>query len=338
MLRVRDLVLLAVLIALVPGVSEAQYDLAVIGVTGPSTMTIGSPGSFVISLGGTTGPSGVTVTAIFTREVTFNPPPASSTGCAANTAVGDSSTVTCPATGSSSLTISVTPVSAGSFSVVAGVIGNESDPAMTNNSWPPFTVTVTGSGSPSVTGITPKAGSSAGNKGVTITGTSFQAGATVTIGGSAATGVVVVSATQITALTPAHAAGAGTVTVSNQGGGSGSLTNGYTFMATVVFADDPIIQYSTLVRAQHILDLRSAVAALWSVAGLGTPGWTNAVTSGASIYAIDVQEIRTKLNQARLPLGYSASSFSDNPLQGQITLIKKAHIDELRNGVKQVTN
>ena len=48
---------------------------------------------------------------------------------------------------------------------------------------------------------------------MTITGTNFVAGATVTFGGTAATNVVVVSSTTITATTPAHAVGAVTVTV-----------------------------------------------------------------------------------------------------------------------------
>ena len=48
---------------------------------------------------------------------------------------------------------------------------------------------------------------------MTITGTNFAAGATVTFGSTAATNVVVVSSTTITATTPAGSAGAVTVTV-----------------------------------------------------------------------------------------------------------------------------
>jgi hypothetical protein len=190
---------------------------------------------------------------------------------------------------------------------------------------------------PTISGISPKAGASVGAKSVTITGTNFQAGATVTIGGSSATSVVV-SSTQITALTPSHSAGAGDVIVTNPGGGSGTLSNGYTFMAATVFFEDPLTQFSSTVKAQHILDLRNAVASLWSVAGLGSPSWTNSVATGTTVYATDVQEIRPKLNQALDRLGYGMSSYTDDPLQAQVTVIKKIHIDQLRNGVKQVTN
>ena len=76
---------------------------------------------------------------------------------------------------------------------------------------------------PTVTSVSPNNGPAAGGTAVTITGTNFAAGATVTFGGTAATNVVVVSGTQITATTPAHAAGAVTVTVTVNGQ-SGSLS------------------------------------------------------------------------------------------------------------------
>ena len=82
---------------------------------------------------------------------------------------------------------------------------------------------------PTVTSVSPNSGSTAGGTAVTITGTNFATGATVTFGGTAATNVVVVNATTITATTPAGSAGAGTVTVTVSGQ-SGSLTNGYTYV------------------------------------------------------------------------------------------------------------
>ena len=87
-------------------------------------------------------------------------------------------------------------------------------------------------GTPTVSSVSPNNGPTAGGTGVTITGTNFAAGATVTFGGTAATNVVVVSSTSITATTPAHAAGAVTVTVTVNGQ-SGSLSNGFTYNAPV---------------------------------------------------------------------------------------------------------
>ena len=70
---------------------------------------------------------------------------------------------------------------------------------------------------PTVTALTPTSGTTAGGTAITITGTSFDATATVTVGGSAATGVSVVSATQINATTPARPAGVADVIVTVSG-------------------------------------------------------------------------------------------------------------------------
>jgi Domain of unknown function (DUF1929)/IPT/TIG domain len=89
-----------------------------------------------------------------------------------------------------------------------------------------------GNPAPTVTSITPNSGTTAGGTSVSIAGTGFLAGATVNIGGNTATGVMVVNSTTITATTPAHAAGAVNVIVTNTDGQSGSLTNGYTYTAS----------------------------------------------------------------------------------------------------------
>ena len=99
---------------------------------------------------------------------------------------------------------------------------------------------------PTVTSITPASGPLAGGTAVIITGTGFQSGATVTLGGTAATGVSVVSATQINATTPAHATGAVDVTVTNPDTQSGTLPNGYFYAAaptiSKVFGASSIIE------------------------------------------------------------------------------------------------
>ena len=89
--------------------------------------------------------------------------------------------------------------------------------------------------SPTVSSVSPNSGSTAGGTAVTITGTNFAAGATMTFGGTPATNVVVVNSTTITAITPLGIAGAVTVTVTVNGQ-SGSLTNGFIYTATVTVA------------------------------------------------------------------------------------------------------
>ncbi len=87
---------------------------------------------------------------------------------------------------------------------------------------------------PTVTSISPTSGPPAGGTSVTITGTGFVSGATVTIGGTPATGVTWVNATTITAITPAVTAGAKNVVVINPDTQAGTLTNGFTYSAIVI--------------------------------------------------------------------------------------------------------
>ncbi len=82
---------------------------------------------------------------------------------------------------------------------------------------------------PTVSSVSPNAGSSGGGTFATVTGTGFLAGATVTLGGTLLTGVTVVSSTTITGTTGAHAVGLVTVVVTNTDGQSGSRLNGYTY-------------------------------------------------------------------------------------------------------------
>ncbi len=97
---------------------------------------------------------------------------------------------------------------------------------------------------PTVTAVAPNSGPVSGGTAVTITGANFLAGATVTFGGTPATNVTVASSTSITATTPAAAAGAVNVVVTNSGGQSGALNNGYTYTATA--APDFSITAATL--------------------------------------------------------------------------------------------
>src|SRR5690349_8810264 len=89
-----------------------------------------------------------------------------------------------------------------------------------------------GTPAPTVSSVSPNSGSTNGGTAVTIAGSNFAAGATVTFGGTAATNVNVVSSTSITASTPAHAAGTVNVVVTNTGGQSGTLSSGFTYTSS----------------------------------------------------------------------------------------------------------
>ncbi|MET8006308.1 IPT/TIG domain-containing protein [Nonomuraea glycinis] len=83
---------------------------------------------------------------------------------------------------------------------------------------------------PTVTSIVPATGPAAGNTLVTITGTGFSVGTTVTVGGDAATSVVVENETTLTCRTPAGEAGAENVVVTNDSAAV-TKTGGFTYTA-----------------------------------------------------------------------------------------------------------
>jgi hypothetical protein len=89
---------------------------------------------------------------------------------------------------------------------------------------------ITGPPAPTLTGVTPTSGDSAGGGSVAISGAQFRAGAQVEFGGLPATNVAVANATRITARAPAHAAGLVSVNVTNNDGLRGRLADAYTFV------------------------------------------------------------------------------------------------------------
>lgn len=80
-----------------------------------------------------------------------------------------------------------------------------------------------------ITSIRPETGPAAGGTAFSIRGSGFLSGATVTIGGNPATGVVVENTNLIIGVTPAHAAGAVDVVVTNPGGTTVTLVGGFTY-------------------------------------------------------------------------------------------------------------
>lgn len=84
---------------------------------------------------------------------------------------------------------------------------------------------------PTLTAAAPASGPIAGGTLLTLTGTGFAAGATVTVGGVAATDVVIVSNVLARVVTPAHAAGAVDVVFTNDDTQAATLAAAYTYTA-----------------------------------------------------------------------------------------------------------
>ncbi len=82
---------------------------------------------------------------------------------------------------------------------------------------------------PTLTRVEPNRDMVVGGAAVKIIGENFQDGATVTIGGKAASNVIFVSPTELTVEVPAGVAGSADVVVTNPDGKSDTLTDGFTY-------------------------------------------------------------------------------------------------------------
>jgi hypothetical protein len=101
----------------------------------------------------------------------------------------------------------------------------------------------------------------------------------------------------------------------------------------IAFVDNPL-SASVVVKAQHVLQLRQAVNAARLAVNLSPAVWSQATLTQqtTAIKAIDIQELRTALDQALSPLGLPTGGYTTPSLSGQP--IQKIHIEELRNRVK----
>ena len=169
---------------------------------------------------------------------------------------------------------------------------------------------------PNVTSIAPHSGPAAGGTSVTITGTGFLSGAAVSLGGTAATGVNVVSSTSITATTAAHAAGAVSVVVSNSDNQNSTLSNAYTYVAapTVTGINPPTGpigggNVATIVGTNFV---SGATVSFGGTAATGvTVAGTTSVTATVPAHAagtVDVVVANPDGQSAKLANGYTYSA------------------------------
>ena len=124
---------------------------------------------------------------------------------------------------------------------------------------------------PTVTAISPSTGSTVRPTPVTISGTGFLFGATVTVDATALS-VTVVDSTTITAIVPANASGPADVLVINPGGLRGTLTAAFTYAL-----DEPF----TLTPSTNAVDAGGQMSVSWTAPGGRAGDWIAVVKVGA---------------------------------------------------------
>jgi hypothetical protein len=116
----------------------------------------------------------------------------------------------------------------------------------------------------------------------------------------------------------------------NSGGASSDSASD--LATTVIFTDDPLVARSTKIKALHLAELRTAVNAVRSLAGLGAFSFTDSASAGVKVKAIHINQLRTALDAALSSLGFATGGYTDT-LSTSVP-IKAVHFQELRNRVK----
>jgi hypothetical protein len=99
-----------------------------------------------------------------------------------------------------------------------------------------------------------------------------------------------------------------------------------------IYSDVPLQARTTIVKAQHIYELRDAVNGVRESAGLSYASWTDPDLSGAFIKVVHIQELRDYLTPALQARGYSPPSWVDPVLSGK--MVKAVHLNQLRDAVR----
>ncbi|HEU4889099.1 MAG TPA: hypothetical protein VFV49_14535 [Thermoanaerobaculia bacterium] len=102
---------------------------------------------------------------------------------------------------------------------------------------------------------------------------------------------------------------------------------------TTAFTDHPL-GAGTRAKAVHLLELRTAVNAMRAAAGLGSATFTTTVAPGSPIQAGAIDELRTAVDAARTALGLPGMTYDDATLIAHSTLLKTAHVAQLREAVE----
>ena len=235
--------------------------------------------------------------------------------------------------------VNMTTITATTPAHAAGLV----DVVVTNPGETPLTLTdgfTFAATSPTVSSIVPTSGSTAGGTIVTITGTNFVNGATVSIGGVATTGetgaettsLAVINGTTITAVTGARDAATVDVVVTNPDMLTGTLTNGFVYLATAgtAFTDDPL-GAGTQIKAAHFNELRDRINEQLQRFLQPVHAFTNAITAGAIVRAVDLLELYTAVNNALTAAGQATISVPT--ITPEVTTATAAHINDLRAAV-----
>jgi Concanavalin A-like lectin/glucanases superfamily/IPT/TIG domain len=154
----------------------------------------------------------------------------------------------------------------------------------------PATTTVLAGPAPVINTIAPPNGPTTGGTTITVTGGNFQAGATVQIGTTPATNVMVSSASSLTFTLPAGTLGPKPVTVTNPDLGATTLANGFTYVTPLTLT--------------QVAPLVAAPGATIVVTGTGIQIGAALLVGGVAVTPLSSTSVQmTFANPASVPCG-----------------------------------
>ena len=153
---------------------------------------------------------------------------------------------------------------------------------------------------------------------------------------SSASGVATVSVSGSDVTVTPVAAGVATITVTATGADNSGATQ--RFRVTVLEATaftDRLRPELVVVKALHLLELRTRIAALRARAGLPPARWTDPIlTVGVTpVRRVHLTELRDALGETYDAAGRSRPTYTDPVVTVGMTAIKAVHVVELRNAI-----
>jgi hypothetical protein len=115
--------------------------------------------------------------------------------------------------------------------------------------------------------------------------------------------------------------------------GVSSQASNMDLATTMSFTDNPLLARVTVIKAQHINELRVAVNAVRVTAGLPQVTWADASLPGVFVKAVHINDLRRKLQQAFWEMGLPILAFTDDPPSPGL-IVKRAHLEEVRQAVR----
>ena len=101
---------------------------------------------------------------------------------------------------------------------------------------------------------------------------------------------------------------------------------------TTMFTDGSLL--GVLVKAVHITEVRKAVNAMRTAAGLTPTMFTDNALVGMPIKRLHITEPRSSLDEARSTMGFGQILYTDPTLTVGVTTVKAAHVQQLRSGTQ----